>query len=416
MKKYLFLVIAAAAIAFAGCQKDKRKSAACEIVSFSVNDTLWNINGAEITRTFPTGTVATAFAPVITLSPGATVTPPSGEARDFFAGQGVAYTVTAEDGVTTTVYTARALVAIGTGSDMLSFAVNDTLWEINGAEITRVFPTETVATAFAPVITLSPGATVTPASGEARDLFTPGGVTYTVTSEDGLTTKTYTARAIIEAVAAGTTGNCAWAITGAANNYTLTISGNGNMGNYPISGPWYAYSESITSVVIQDGVTSIGDFAFFLYYPGLTGALTIPNSVTSIGTAAFSGCPGLTGTLTIGNSVTYIGGQAFLGCSGLTSVIIPNSVTSIGTAAFSGCSGLTSLTIGNSVTSFSVNVFAYCSGLTSVTNLNPVPQGIDNVFDGVPVSTITLNVPATAVGAYQGAEIWRDFGTIQAIP
>ena len=92
---------------------------------------------------------------------------------------------------------------------------------------------------------------------------------------------------------------------------------------------------------------------------------TIPNSVTSIGACAFSGCSGLT-AVTIPNSVTSIGGNAFYGCSGLTSVTIPNSVTEIGGCAFCGCSGLTSVTIPNSVTSIGVIAFVGCSSLTSV--------------------------------------------------
>ena len=91
----------------------------------------------------------------------------------------------------------------------------------------------------------------------------------------------------------------------------------------------------------------------------------IPNSVTSIGGSAFSGCSSLT-SVTIPNSVTSIGGCAFYDCSGLTSVTIPNSVTSIGSMAFCGCSGLTSVTIGNSVTSIGYDAFFGCSGLTSI--------------------------------------------------
>ena len=93
--------------------------------------------------------------------------------------------------------------------------------------------------------------------------------------------------------------------------------------------------------------------------------LVIPDGVTTIPNYAFSGCSGLT-SVTIPNSVTSIGNYAFCGCSGLTSVTIPNSVTSIGEYAFYGCSGLTSVVIGNSVTRIGSYAFSGCSGLTSV--------------------------------------------------
>ena len=90
----------------------------------------------------------------------------------------------------------------------------------------------------------------------------------------------------------------------------------------------------------------------------------IPNSVTSIGSGAFSGS-GLT-AITIPNSVTKIGEGAFGNCSGLTVITIPNSVTDIDRSAFTGCSGLTSITIPNSVTSIGYDVFANCSNLESI--------------------------------------------------
>ena len=131
-------------------------------------------------------------------------------------------------------------------------------------------------------------------------------------------------------------------ITWTLSDGTLTISGTGDMEG----APWLSQSDEIKKVVIKDGVTSIGEYAFS-GCSGLT-SLTIPNSVTSIGKSAFSGCSGLT-SVTIPNSVTSIGYSAFSYCSGLTSLTIPNSVTSIGYSAFSSCSGLTSITIPNSV-------------------------------------------------------------------
>ena len=125
---------------------------------------------------------------------------------------------------------------------------------------------------------------------------------------------------------------------------TLYITGTGKMTNYSsfTSVPWYDYLETITSVVIGDGVTSIGN-------------------------NAFRGCTGLT-SVTIPNSVTTIGNWTFYNCSGLTSVTIPNSVTSIGHSAFSGCSGLTSITIPNSVTTIESFAFNNCSMLKVVYN------------------------------------------------
>lgn len=99
------------------------------------------------------------------------------------------------------------------------------------------------------------------------------------------------------------------------------------------STPWYSQRDKIKKVIIEDGVTNIGNHAFD-GYSGLT-SITIPNSVTSIANYAFRYCTDLT-SVTIPNSVTSIGQNAFYGCSGLTSVTIGNFVTSIGSSAFSG--------------------------------------------------------------------------------
>ena len=98
-------------------------------------------------------------------------------------------------------------------------------------------------------------------------------------------------------------------------------------------------NKDIANIVIPDGVTKIGDYAF-LWCSNLI-SITIPDSVTSIGCYAFENCTGLT-SITIPNSVTSIGYRAFCHCESLTSITIPDSVTSIGPAAFCGCNNLKS--------------------------------------------------------------------------
>ena len=106
-------------------------------------------------------------------------------------------------------------------------------------------------------------------------------------------------------------------------------------------------------------------------------SITIPNSVTSIGEAAFDDCRNLTSVI-IPDSVTSIGGYAFYECTSLTSVTIPNSVTIIGNSAFEFCTSLTSVSIGKGVTSIGNRAFRRCESLISVT----IPDSVTNI-DGM---------------------------------
>ncbi len=141
----------------------------------------------------------------------------------------------------------------------------------------------------------------------------------------------------------------------------------GNWGANPLEYAHYLYLNNvlITDLVIPEGVTSIGDYAF-RDCTSLT-SVTIPSSVKSIGAQAFCSCSSLT-SITIPDRVTSIGDSAFEGCSGLTSITIPSSVTSIGYYAFSGCRGLTSITIPSSVTSIGSEAFYGCYKLIEVRN------------------------------------------------
>lgn len=125
------------------------------------------------------------------------------------------------------------------------------------------------------------------------------------------------------------------------------------------------YSSSAGLLLSKDGTKLI---------QGNNGNVTIPGSVTSIGSMAFFGRNKLM-SVTIPSSVTNIEDHAFYGCSGLMSVSIPDGVTSIGSFAFSNCSGLTSVTIPDGITVIGQGTFRYCNSLTSVS----IPDGVTNI-------------------------------------
>ena len=153
---------------------------------------------------------------------------------------------------------------------------------------------------------------------------------------------------------------------------TLTISGT-DMPNYNWNeSPWYSKQNLVKKIIIGNGVTNIGDCAF--YGCSALTSIVVPNSVTSIGNSAFQSCSNLT-SITIPNTVTSIGCQAFFSCSSLTSLNIPNSVTSIGQSAFMNCSALMSVNIPNSVTNIERQTFMNCSSLTSLA----IPSSVTNI-------------------------------------
>jgi hypothetical protein len=216
---------------------------------------------------------------------------------------------------------------------------------------------------------------------------------------------------------------------------TLTISGTGAMADiaYDAEQPWEIVKTEMTSVVIGNGVTNIGNNAFkgctsletvsigsgvaskgsyafdnctslttitvdennanyssedgvlfnknkttlLLCPPGKSGTYIIPSSVTSVGDGSFLGCSSLTGVI-IQEGVKTIGYSAFGGCSGLTTISIPNSVTTINSGAFSGCTSVATLQLGSGLTTINPGVF---NGLTSLTSLT-IGNGVTTIYDG----------------------------------
>ena len=173
---------------------------------------------------------------------------------------------------------------------------------------------------------------------------------------------------------------------------------------------------SLTSVTIPDSVTTIG-YEAFSGCSSLT-SVTIPDSVTTIGNGAFSCCSNLTafyGKFAYEDNRCLIvdGVLNSFAPSGLTAYNIPDSVTTIGNSAFSGCSSLTSVTIPDSVTSIGGYAFGYCSRLTSVYCKPITPPALNDAVFGHNASGRKIYVPASEddniINAYKSAVNWSDY-------
>ena len=173
------------------------------------------------------------------------------------------------------------------------------------------------------------------------------------------------------AVASGKCGeNLTWSID--VEGGTLTISGTGAMWDYTdivengmihTTAPWYAYSP--VKLILEEGISHIGDYAFE-GCSSITGSLTLPESLTSIGHYAFR-CGGFTGGLTLPEGLKSIGVGAFMGWSSLTSVTIPRSVTSIDSSAFSFCENMENIFVAEGNTGYtSVNGVLFNKNITTL--------------------------------------------------
>ena len=164
----------------------------------------------------------------------------------------------------------------------------------------------------------------------------------------------------------------------------LTISGTGEMfdfGDGSITSkqpPWLDYKPDIKKVVIENGVTSVGKYAFY-NCENLT-SVSLPESVTTINGGGVTGGAAGTNGLSFGafrdckklteinfpSKLQSIGIAAFRGCTSLKKVVLPDSVTSLGAGAFVGCEGLTEVTIGAGLTELSIECFYNCTKLAKV--------------------------------------------------
>ena len=163
--------------------------------------------------------------------------------------------------------------------------------------------------------------------------------------------------------------------------------------------PWKDYRDNITSVIVEDGVTSIGNSAFE-YCDNLT-TVTLGNDVAYIGNYAFNSCDNLS-SINLPDSVTNLGLQVFSETA-LTTVTIPSDISTIPAASFNGCTNLTAITIPKSVTTIGSGAFYNCPALSDV-----YYGGTQSDWNAVSIGT--LNAPLLGATMHYGA---TDFAAIR---
>ena len=152
----------------------------------------------------------------------------------------------------------------------------------------------------------------------------------------------------------------------------LSIRGNGAMPDYDAFGdaPWTHLSKAVNTVVIEEGVTEISDYAFFDFQNLYT--VRLPNSLVEIGYASFYGCKNLTWLLDselemrLPNGIESIGDTAFGGCVGLESVVMGSNVSYLGDNAFVSCTGLAQIQLSPALRYIGNYAFQYCTQLRSI--------------------------------------------------
>jgi hypothetical protein len=165
--------------------------------------------------------------------------------------------------------------------------------------------------------------------------------------------------------AAEKTGSCGANVVWSYEDGTLTIEGSGAMTDYKSRSeqPWAGLAKDITTVRVNNGVTSVGDYAFFHLYN--VGTVLLAGSVTEIGEAAFWGCTSLD-AITLPEKLETVGDYAFGSCTDLDDLAIPAGVKTLGDRVFEGCSELNSIVILAELSALGDRSFYNCRSLTGV--------------------------------------------------
>lgn len=205
------------------------------------------------------------------------------------------------------------------------------------------------------------------------------------------------------------TGTCGTNLKWTLRKGALTVSGSGNMYDYAYNGaPWYKNKTTIKSIVIDGGITNVGDYAFS-ECENLT-SVTIGDSVTTIGDFAFQLCNKVS-SLTLGKNVQTIGLEAFK-CTAIKKLEIPDSTTYIGDLAFGFCNNLASVKLGKKVATIRDAAFSDCYSLKEIIFTGKAPTIGEEVFCNIKAdvyfptgSTWTNNV----IKHYGGNLTWTPY-------
>jgi len=184
---------------------------------------------------------------------------------------------------------------------------------------------------------------------------------------------------------------------------TLIISGKGAMYNYQTqNAPWLYLADSITAVLVEEGVTAIAPYAFE-YLPNVT-TVTLPARMESIGSYAFRQCSALT-YIRIPEGITTLDTQVFYGCTALTDILLPDTLISINLETFGGCTALTVLELPENLTTLGVTAFADCSSLHTIYFSGNAPEILQNAFKNV-----TANAHFPQKNKTWTSSVMKDYG------
>lgn len=222
-----------------------------------------------------------------------------------------------------------------------------------------------------------------------------------------------------------TSGTCGDNLTWEYNAGTLTLSGTGAMYDYhdyssyfndfSRAAPWMEhYWNQIRTVVVDEGVTQIGNYAFYTCENLVS--VSLPSSLTSIGEYAFCACLHLP-TINFPEGLKSIGEIAFDECNALTTVVLPASLESLGRFAFQACENLTSVELPASLKNIGNYVFQNSKKISDITvhwtSLEGVSVG-NNIFNSHPnPGSITLHIPTGTKSIYENADPWKDLKIVE---